>query len=475
MGAGQTAKLDVERKVQRDYAAAREGASPLRRRRAVLRVVLCVAAAAGDLIAIAAAAAIGAAIRQGTLDSAQWVQAAGVLLPAYLLASLALRAYRLGTLHSFGQSSIPAIAAITIAGAFGFCAAFALQVGAQFSRLETLYTLLAAVLLLLAWRALLVRLLRGHVRTLVLPASVLLGDGTVATDSEPETRVIDVTGLPLAPALGDPAFFAQVACLLGDAERVVIAMEEGPERRQWVEAMRLSGLDAELVSDLGAVRPIALAQWGGHATLVISRGPLDMSERIAKRLFDLAVTLAVLPAVLPVSAVLALLVKLDSPGPALFVQERVGRNNRPYRCLKLRTMHVGLADRDGAVSASPEDRRVTRLGRFLRRTSLDELPQLWNVLAGDMSLVGPRPHALGSRAEGALFWELVPDYWSRHSMKPGVTGLAQVRGLRGATHRRSDLESRLAADLEYINRWSLWLDVQILLRTLLVLVHRNAY
>jgi lipopolysaccharide/colanic/teichoic acid biosynthesis glycosyltransferase len=107
--------------------------------------------------------------------------------------------------------------------------------------------------------------------------------------------------------------------------------------------------------------------------------------------------------------------------------------------------------------------------------SLDELPQLWNVIKGEMSLVGPRPHALASTAEGALFWEVAPDYWRRHAMKPGLTGLAQVRGFRGATHSREDVLLRVAADLEYVKTWSFWLDVKILVKTIRVMAHRNAY
>lgn len=134
-----------------------------------------------------------------------------------------------------------------------------------------------------------------------------------------------------------------------------------------------------------------------------------------------------------------------------------------------------MVDPDGNRSTARNDDRITRIGRILRRGSLDELPQLWNVIRGDMSLVGPRPHALGSVAAGALFWEAVPDYWARHAMRPGITGLAQIRGLRGATLARSDIEKRVAADLEYINGWSIWLDLKILLQTIRVVFHRNAF
>jgi lipopolysaccharide/colanic/teichoic acid biosynthesis glycosyltransferase len=138
-------------------------------------------------------------------------------------------------------------------------------------------------------------------------------------------------------------------------------------------------------------------------------------------------------------------------------------------------MYEDASDPHGNRSTTRDDNRVTRIGKFLRRTSLDELPQLWNVIRGDMSLVGPRPHALGSTAEGALFWKAVPNYWTRHAMRPGITGLAQVRGLRGPTVTRDDIEKRVAADLEYINGWSIWLYLKILLQTIGVILHRNAF
>jgi lipopolysaccharide/colanic/teichoic acid biosynthesis glycosyltransferase len=138
-------------------------------------------------------------------------------------------------------------------------------------------------------------------------------------------------------------------------------------------------------------------------------------------------------------------------------------------------MAAAQTDTYGNVSTRRNDPRVTRVGGFLRRTSIDELPQLFNVLLGSMSIVGPRPHALGSLAGEQLFWHIDERYWHRHVLKPGITGLAQVKGLRGATHTREDLTSRLQADLQYISGWSLWRDISIVARTVRVLVHPQAY
>jgi len=138
-------------------------------------------------------------------------------------------------------------------------------------------------------------------------------------------------------------------------------------------------------------------------------------------------------------------------------------------------MTVALCDSDGNVSASKGDQRITRVGKFIRSTSIDELPQLFNVLLGDMSLVGPRPHAIGSQAGSKLFWEIDLRYWQRHSLKPGLSGLAQVRGFRGATEKEADLTDRLQSDLEYLEGWTILRDVKIIFLTLRVLVHDKAF
>ena len=173
----------------------------------------------------------------------------------------------------------------------------------------------------------------------------------------------------------------------------------------------------------------------------------------------------------PVFLAIALAVKLDSRGPVFFLQRRHGYNHNVFRCVKFRTMTVL---EDGEIKqVTANDQRITKVGKILRRTSLDELPQLWNVLVGDMSLVGPRPHPLSLNDRYAKVW---PDYANRHRVKPGLTGLAQVNGFRGETTEPRLMRRRALLDLRYIENWSLWLDLSILIKTIvIVFTGRNAH
>jgi exopolysaccharide biosynthesis polyprenyl glycosylphosphotransferase len=182
-------------------------------------------------------------------------------------------------------------------------------------------------------------------------------------------------------------------------------------------------------------------------------------------------------ALLPVLALIALAIKLNSPGPVLFRQRRHAMNNREFDIYKFRTMRWGPAELDDALQQTTRnDERITRLGRFLRASSLDELPQLFNVLQGHMSLVGPRPHATNMRTEDRLGGEITDRYAHRHRVKPGITGWAQVNGARGATDTEAQLCHRVALDLHYIDNWSLLLDLKILALTLVVVLKRtNAF
>ena len=207
-----------------------------------------------------------------------------------------------------------------------------------------------------------------------------------------------------------------------------------------------------------------------NTTFVAPRdGPDSSGPRAAKRAIDLVLGLAALAAFAPVMLLLAVLVKLTSRGPVLYRQTRVGLDGRTFGMLKFRSMRPDAESRTGPVWASRDDRRCTAIGRFMRRWSLDELPQLLNVLVGDMSLVGPRPER-GVFVE--RFRREIPDYQQRHHVKPGMTGWAQVNGWRGNT----SLRRRVECDLFYVRRWSLWLDVKIILLTpFLGFRHANAH
>jgi len=203
---------------------------------------------------------------------------------------------------------------------------------------------------------------------------------------------------------------------------------------------------------------------------------LDTRARVTKRLVDIVVSLTAL-ALFAVPALLIMLaIRLESPGPVLFRQQRIGLLGRGFTTLKFRTMFAHHEDTGAIEQATRDDPRVTRAGRWLRRYSIDEVPQLINVLRGDMSMVGPRPHAPGTRAGGHLFEEVTECYGARHFVKPGLTGLAQVRGWRGETDTEEKLLHRIDCDFEYIAHWSIGLDLAIMWRTALsVLRMRNVY
>jgi polysaccharide biosynthesis protein PslA len=207
-----------------------------------------------------------------------------------------------------------------------------------------------------------------------------------------------------------------------------------------------------------------------------SRRPISGWRGAVKRLTDIAIALLLLTVFSPVMLVAALAIRLASPGPVLFRQRRIGFANIGFDMLKFRTMHHRAPDRGCIRQTTRRDPRVTRVGAFLRHASLDELPQFFNVLRGEMSIVGPRPHAPGTCAGGKPYELVSPRYAARHRVLPGITGLAQVRGWRGETDTEEKLLRRLDADLEYIDNWSLWLDFAIMARTAVsIRAMRNAY
>jgi putative colanic acid biosysnthesis UDP-glucose lipid carrier transferase len=241
------------------------------------------------------------------------------------------------------------------------------------------------------------------------------------------------------------------------------------------ELLRSSPLPVKLFPD-HTIRTIVGNQSGlafsPYIAVEIQREPLARWERATKRMLDLLLATTAMIVLSPFLAIVALAIKLDSPGPVIFRQRRCGFDNREFMILKFRTMTV-LDDGDGVVvQATRGDARITRIGRVLRRSSVDELPQLVNVIRDDMSLVGPRPHAT---AHDKKYKDRISSYALRHHVKPGLTGAAQVVGLRGETLSLSQMERRVQEDLWYINNWSLTLDLKIMVRTVFALLRHDAY
>jgi len=240
------------------------------------------------------------------------------------------------------------------------------------------------------------------------------------------------------------------------------------------DLLRPSPLPVKLLPDLTVRNIVRLQPKGGpdpFLAVEVQRAPLSRWERSCKRAVDLVLSLSALVLLVPLLLITAVAIKLDSKGPILFRQRRCGFDSKEFVIYKFRTMTV-LDDGENVVQVRPGDVRVTRIGRLLRRSSVDELPQLFNVLRGDMSLVGPRPHAM---AHHDKYCVLIATYALRHHVKPGLTGMAQMNGLRGETSQLAQMERRVEQDLWYINHWSLMLDALIMARTCLVVLRQEVY
>ena len=233
-------------------------------------------------------------------------------------------------------------------------------------------------------------------------------------------------------------------------------------------------LSAEPIAENFRVRGVSYV--GDVALFSIAERPIKSWDTVIKWLEDKVLSALLLVTLAPLMGLIALLIKLESRGPLFFVQERFGFNNNVIHVLKFRTMYTHCCDITGAQRTVQNDPRVTRVGRVLRSLSLDELPQLFNVLKGDMSLVGPRPHALPMMAGTRLYCDAVEKYAHRHRVKPGITGWAQINGYRGEVDTIEKARARVEYDLSYIEEWSLWLDLKILVLTVPTLLwRRNAY
>ena len=439
------------------------------------RIRLFIALLLGDAILLHAGFIIAGLVYEGVWLEWRALMQAYVLLPAFFTIALYSRTYQAQVLESWRFGLQKAAAALLVSAALVTFIAFYAKSNAIFSRGSFTLGIAFTVLLFAAARWLTVRLVRalwgGRIRNQLViddggPAFALAGaDHLIAEEAG------------IAPLSDEPFMRDHLGRIVQNQDRVIVTCP--PIRQQrWAQLLKSAGVRGEIVSEpIHALGAMGVAHYDGQdrSTVVVSAGPLGIRARAVKRAFDLVAAATGLVLLSPLFAYVAIRIKLQDGGPVLFVQQRLGRGNRFFPMFKFRTMRMDAADSEGAQSTARRDDRVTRFGRWLRRTSVDELPQLWNVIRGDMSIVGPRPHAVGSRANDKLFWDIDAQYWRRHSLRPGLTGLAQVRGLRGSTERERDLTDRLQADLEYISGWSPWRDIAIVVRTLRVLRHDRAY
>lgn len=277
------------------------------------------------------------------------------------------------------------------------------------------------------------------------------------------------------PILGD---IAELPALIDEYDVDTVYIVTPLESSGVLEQVYFKLLDKHVtihwVPDIFSLRLVnhSVREVAGIPVLTLSETPLIGLSRFSKSLEDLFLSGIIFVLIAPVLALVALMVKLDSPGPVFFRQKRAGWNGKTFSIWKFRSMYVHKEEGSVVQQAHKNDPRVTRVGAFIRKTSLDELPQIFNVLSGDMSLVGPRPHAIQHDQE---YSQRINDYFARHHIKPGITGLAQVRGQRGETKEISLMIQRIESDIEYINNWSVWLDLSILLRTVKVFTGKNAY
>lgn len=428
---------------------------------------------ASDIAALFAGFALAGYLRPAADGLAQALLLAQLLLPVCLTVALYNGAYAIPSLARPAHGAGQILQALAIAAIIVVVIHFCTKSGNRVPRLTfTLGTAMAAMALVGSrlW-------MRGFVRWRC-GASVI--NELVIDDGGPPVALpgahhVRAAHYGLEPSLCDPVMLDRIGLMMRNADRVIVSTP--PERRaDWAIVLKGANVSGEVIDEnVGRFSAHSARTVVGQGLLQVSIGPLGMRARLTKRLFDLMAAGVALFMLAPLLAMTALAIKLEDGGPVFFVQRRVGRGNRFFAILKFRSMTANRLDRDGTQSASKSDARVTRVGRFIRATSIDELPQLINVLYGNMSLVGPRPHAIGSQAGNKPFWEVDTRYWQRHALKPGLTGLAQIRGLRGATEREEDLASRLNADLEYLDGWSLWRDLWIIFSTFRVLIHDRAF
>lgn len=426
-----------------------------------------------DLAIIMVSFMISGAVRSDNFLLPTAMRQALLLMPMFAVLALYNRTYSAQSLTRASFAISRVISAIILATGLLLFVTFYAKISEDFSRIAFTVGTALSVLLMSALRIFVVRYVRNNWG----PGAqnvLIVDDGGPAVNAS-NAYSVNVGDNRLDIRFDNPRALDRLGRYIENMDRVIVScpMEK---RKHWAFFLRAAGIDGEVVTEVGReLGAIGLRRHKNFTSMIVSARPLSLRNRAIKRIIDFGFAAVALLLLSPLLLLVALLIKVQDGGPIFFIQRRMGRGNRFFRMYKFRSMRVAEADANGVQSVSRDDERITRVGRLIRQTSIDELPQLWNVMLGDMSIVGPRPHALGSQAGDKLFWEIDARYWHRHSLRPGLTGLAQVRGYRGATVCELDLSRRLQADLEYIARWTPWTDIYIMFLTFRVLIHDKAF
>lgn len=399
----------------------------------------------------------------------------GLLTAAiFVLAMSCLHAYRYSAVSSVRHQALLIAILFPTVLAFLLAIIFFLKLGETFSRGAVLHTAALSVVALIGVRLIWYRRLsravsRGWLkpkRAFVICPEKLPSERLQEFAKAGDVRIAQVAFMPEGGWSADRLDERLMAInSMPDIDEIVIVWRDGSAKQleALLAQLRLLPLPVKVAFDsfTGSVVSCQAESFSGLTAFKVQSPPLVPVERLAKRAFDIVFATFALIALSPILIVVAIAIKLDSRGPVFFLQRRRGHANRPFRIVKFRSMTV-LEDGETIRQATRSDLRVTRVGAFIRAYSIDELPQFWNVLCGDMSVVGPRPHAL---AHDDAYDRLIADYASRRHVKPGVTGWAQINGFRGETPTLDLMQRRIKHDLWYIDNWSIWLDMRIAIRT----------
>ncbi|MBR0703708.1 undecaprenyl-phosphate glucose phosphotransferase [Bradyrhizobium diazoefficiens] len=425
-------------------------------------------------------------ITAGTLGKAEVYAAASVMVAInFTLLTIVQQGYRLRVVTNLQRTLRMTLTTWTFLFSALLAIAFTMKASDEFSRGTTISFYSVGLAVLLAWKIAAARWTERALRTGAFAngRAIMIAEFGLATSSNAVEdvgrhgyRLMRVMEIP-AKELASPLLLSSLAPRF--EELINYAREHRIEhifllinwsRQHAIESildvLKILPVPVHLVPDHNTAHFLRHSPLGTGDTIPIElrRAPLSWNERALKRALDLAGASVALLVFAPVMLVAAILIKLSSVGPVFFRQTRHGFGGRAFKIFKFRTMRV-LEDGPTIVQAQRNDPRVTPIGKWLRKTSIDELPQLFNVLKGEMSLVGPRPHAAAHNSE---YEQIIGSYAFRHHAKPGITGWAQVNGLRGETKHLRSMERRVELDLWYINNWSIWLDLKVIVLTMLV-------